>query len=385
VNRSPTNAVREALPLPLASRAQAYRPQIDTLRALAVTAVLISHLLVPFGGAHHGVRLFFVISGFLITGILLKQRDDHSQPLKAKLATFYIRRSIRIWPIFYLTLLIAAVFNFTNIRDSLIWHLTYLSNIYYLRVGEWDPAVAGHLWSLAVEEQFYLVWPFIILLVPPKRLPWVLGACIAIAITYRWGTSFTSLALSELAADLGPDIGTPAAFDALGIGAALALAKHAQVPDNVLLSLVKLFVAVACLAIVALTLLPASTSLAFTWLDFFFALIFGAMVFAADRGVRPRFKRLVEYPPVLYIGRISYGIYLYHLFVKHVVDRLAEMAGWDFPNRGPLTFLVVGGATLAAASLSWFAIERPLARWKQRFGYAAGRKPGPVSPAAVEG
>ena len=195
-----------------------YRPQLDTLRAIAVTSVLVTHLLLSFGPAHHGVRLFFVISGFLITTILLKQRDDPAQPLGNKLRTFCIPWLIRIWPIYYATLLAAALVNLDGIDASLPWHLLYLSNFYYMKLGSWDPWITGHLWSLSVEEQFYLIWPPIVLLVPRRALVWVLGAGAATAVAYRWGMTYAEVAF--------PDIGTPAAFDALCMGGALALAKH---------------------------------------------------------------------------------------------------------------------------------------------------------------
>ena len=342
----------------------AYRAQLDTLRAAAVTTVLVTHLLVPFGPAHQGVRLFFVISGFLITGILLKQRDESHQTLWQKLRIFYVRRSIRIWPIYYLTLGAAFAVNLASVRDSALWHFAYLSNFYYMKVGSWDPAVTGHLWSLSVEEQYYLLWPAIVLLIPDRRLVWVLAGGAATAVLYRWIMTLTSVAY--------PDIGTPAALDALCMGGALALAKHAGIPYR---SLRPYLWSALISALVAIAILEhsGSASAKFVLVDFCFAVVFTAIVAAADHGVKGPLKTIFESRPILYIGRISYGIYLYHLFVAYVTLRAASYIGFDLPARGIATFLMVSALTIVAATISWFVVERPLASWKRRFPYEADR------------
>lgn len=338
-----------------------FRPQLDALRAIAVSSVLVSHLLVPNGAAHHGVRLFFVISGFLITGILLRQRDSEAQSFWQKAQTFYVRRSIRIWPTYYLVLLVAALLGLENVRQSLGWHLAYLSNFYYLLKGRWDPTITGHLWSLSVEEQFYLVWPFVILLFPRLRLVWLLAGVIGSAVVYRAAVSPLNLAL--------PDIATPAAFDALGMGAALALAKHAGASD---VALKRFLVPAGALSAVAL-LLSTSAPAAFCFVtgDFFFAVIFTGVVAAADAGIGGLPKRLLEWAPVLYIGKISYGIYLYHLFVVYVIWAVTLRLGIDMPRRGLAMFLVGTVLTVATATGSWFLIEKPLAGLKRRYSYTA--------------
>ena len=139
------------------------QPQLDGLRAVAVAAVAWSHWErdyqagIPFGA---GVHLFFVLSGFLITRILLdvRQASDRGAAIRA----FYIRRALRIFPAFYVTLLLAWIAGVPLVRESLAWHATYLSNVWIFQMDQW-PGSISHLWSLAVEEQFYLAWPFLIL------------------------------------------------------------------------------------------------------------------------------------------------------------------------------------------------------------------------------
>ena len=138
--------------------------RFDGLRALAVLAVIQHHfgikavndVLAPGGPA---VQLFFVLSGYLITGILLDAREQADRG--AALTTFYIRRALRIFPAYYVALTLAASLN-VNVYDAWPWHAAYLSNVRIALDGKW-PGPVSHFWSLSVEEQFYLLWPMIVL------------------------------------------------------------------------------------------------------------------------------------------------------------------------------------------------------------------------------
>ena len=144
-----------------------YIPQLDTIRAIAVLLVIIHHWLpqdsvlniVPNGPL--GVNIFFVLSGFLITGILLREKDK-AEVLKQKKKTifrnFYIRRSLRIFPIYYLFLFVLWVIHDPSVQSDGTYFYTYTSN-YLFYSQEFFPARTAHLWSLGVEEQFYLLWP----------------------------------------------------------------------------------------------------------------------------------------------------------------------------------------------------------------------------------
>src|SRR5689334_6993090 len=166
-----------------------YMPQLDALRALAVLAVMVHHFLpvdrfIPPDYITLGflaVRLFFVLSGFLITGILLSYRSDTRDNA---LRRFYLRRVLRIFPIYYLTLFIALALQVRAIQLGAFWHLTYLSNYVAPFHPEWM-GPASHFWTLAVEEQFYFVWPFIVLFVPRKYLAGTIIGTIALALLFR--------------------------------------------------------------------------------------------------------------------------------------------------------------------------------------------------------
>ena len=147
-----------------------YFHELDVLRAISVIFVLMEHWGIsrglPLGMI--GVQTFFVLSGFLITNILLNQKENDNS-FSSNLKTFYIRRSLRIFPIFYITIVILYLLNAFNVRDEIIYHLTYTSNIPLFLNLEWSNKPV-HFWSLAVEEQFYLIWPTLILLTPKVRI-----------------------------------------------------------------------------------------------------------------------------------------------------------------------------------------------------------------------
>lgn len=154
-----------------------YVPQLDGLRAIAILFVMVFHLGVfPLGWV--GVPLFFVLSGYLITTILVA---DRSKSLRDFLARFYWRRTVRIFPLYYLYVLIIAVaaILFGYSLNGYGWFLAYLGN-YQIALSQDVPAggLVAHLWSLAVEEQFYLIWPFVVFF--SRRVwPWALAAIVA--------------------------------------------------------------------------------------------------------------------------------------------------------------------------------------------------------------
>ena len=177
-------------------------PHLDGLRALAVGAVLMEHFWAPWAiesrvplGAI-GVRLFFVLSGFLITAILLNAKarvEAGTRSTRSEMARFYARRALRLFPIFYLTIAVAAFAGIQIVRDSLWWHLFYTSNLFLAVKASWSGPIA-HFWSLAVEEQFYFIWPAVVLLCPRKWLIRIATCGIAAAVVF-------DLALIELGAN----------------------------------------------------------------------------------------------------------------------------------------------------------------------------------------
>jgi peptidoglycan/LPS O-acetylase OafA/YrhL len=358
---------------------QGYRPQLDSLRAFAVAPVLAAHFWLP--GLHLsslGVRLFFVLSGFLLTGILLRERDAaeaNGVRRGGVLFDFYARRILRIWPAYYFALIAAVIMGADAVAQTFAWHALFASNILFFIEQQWFPGVTAALWTLAVEEQFYLILPLTVLFVPAKYLrPLLIGSILA-AILYR-----LILALA-VPGRLDFDLILPVAqLDALGGGALLALVQHSKG-------------SIAWRKLLAWSLLPAA---------FFYAgilpdrvdVVFGeavyllpmiALVAGANAGIGGVTGRVLSASPVVALGRISYGIYLYHLFVAGAFDKLADMLGYPHVPDGPIRFLLFFGATIVAAAISWIVLERPALALRRHFRRVAFTQTlVPAAPGMIE-
>ncbi len=347
-----------------------YRSELDGLRCLGVALVLISHLplitdaplwnlLKELAGAlragYLGVDIFFVLSGFLITRILLSER---TLPRRWVIQTFFIKRALRIFPIFYLTVVYCWLV--VDLPDNeILANTLYVSNYYYSFVDDASPL--RHTWSLAVEEQFYLFWPLVILLMPLVRLNLVI-------ILTAVGLVATSMILAYLllpseTVKLISVRGTT--FRILSLAAGALMALHL---DRILL-----FRAWPLL-ILALLIFPALQAAIRTWngvgTELILLPVFSAWsvsiflsVLLCSRSnnlVSTIFKARLP----VYIGKISYGIYLYHLVVLHQMNlrdgyREGGVALWEVA--------IAIGVTLGIAMLSFHLIESRLLRLKHRF------------------
>lgn len=350
-----------------------YMKQLDGLRALAVCAVLWTHYLpeeywlfgIYWGG--YGVRLFFVLSGFLITGILLKSRQhiiQGQQCFTFTLRQFYIRRFLRIFPLYYTTLAVAAFMAIPPVNETIAWHIPYLSNIYFALRGRFHGDV-GHLWSLAVEEQFYLLWPWIILLLP-KHLLWM-TIIIFISIAPLFRLICTTLGINQVAIW----VLAPNAFDALCLGALLAYRSfHADELRIFKKHHVSFFLALGILTTIALQIVPfidASGLIVSAVTDTGRGLLFTALVAAAAHGFKGWVGKALESEPVVYVGKISYGIYLIHAFVPGIAHRIFDRFGFECCS-SPLPIAVFSTvATLVIAAISWQVLEKPMNNLKRFF------------------
>ena len=199
-------------------------PQLDGLRGIAVSLVVVHHWTSwgpSLGLGNIGVQLFYVLSGFLITRILLSAKDRcaaGASDLKGALMSFHVSRVARIWPVFYLT--IALVFiagdHFEH-RADLGWHALFGSNLLFFHRGEFGSALA-HFWSLAVEQQFYLLWPLVVLAVPLNCIEVVILGLIGVAPLMRM-----ALYVDGFTAFAQYNVLPFANFDSLGCGALTAL------------------------------------------------------------------------------------------------------------------------------------------------------------------
>lgn len=304
----------------LAVRGSDRLPQLDALRGLAVLLVLVGHsgpVGPVHGAAYVGVGLFFALSGYLITGILLRDWEQHG---RLRLARFYGRRIRRLAPALLLFLAVMVLLGQVTPRQTLP-SLFYAANIIQPVV------VLRHTWSLALEEQFYLVWPM--LLAPLLAFRFLRGWVVLGAAGFCIGVS--AIAPPEM------ETLNPAWVGALLAGCAIAIRPMSPPWWLALAGGLTLAWAVTVRDTSAAPMIAVAAPVIVAWL--------------------PRTWTL---RPLEWLGRISYGVYLYHYPIA-VEMRVADVA-W-VP-----AFAIVLGASVAIAGASWVLVERPIlfASLKQR-------------------
>ncbi len=362
----------------MSRNASAYMPQLDSLRAFAVLIVLASHYLdldrlpyslqrVWWGG--FGVQLFFVLSGFLITGILLRcrtQSETQKISYRSALLKFYARRSLRILPLYYGLIILGMLLKLPDARSYWPSLFTYTFNFAIAKTGEW-PMHYTPFWSLAIEEQFYLLWPWWIVFCPKQWIIYGVGALLLVGPAWRYLGD--SLAWNETARLCL----TPASLDMLGYGALLAaIFQTPQGPKSIHVILDR----AAPVAFISLCILITATAIdlwPFNWYSWAIgtaaSIVFMWLVSIAARGAQGFWGVIFNSKLLQYLGRISYGIYAFHLFVQPAVQRMAGKLGWFIPWRGWVMFVVASGASVVFAAASWRYFEGPLNGLKRYFPY----------------
>lgn len=372
-------------------------PALDGIRALAVTLVFIYH----FGGGSHGgavlrfidfvrqrgwvgVDLFFVLSGFLITGILHDTNSD-SHYFKR----FFARRSLRIFPIFYLV--VAVVLLLTPIFQYQ-WHwlqltfLVYMGNFFgnwfyyanpnfelYEVVSATHPAATvaiGHFWSLCVEEQFYLLWPIAVYFIRDRvRLLWTATGIAVLALALRLAMlAHFSIELSEIWI-----VRTlPFRMDSLLIGAILALVLRGPNADAWQRSAKWFFLAGAAAVLTIITLSPRYDS---PWLLSIGltlnALAAAGLICSTLRPGSPAF-RFFYLKPLRILGKYSYGFYIYHMLFRDAWLYLVVVVGARLHSNvlgGVVEFIAASIVTFLVSKLSYDVFEVKFLRYKRHFEY----------------
>jgi peptidoglycan/LPS O-acetylase OafA/YrhL len=358
---------------------------LDGLRGVAAMMVLLHHLAFAFCRGYQvgtaAVRVFFVLSGFLITGILLDYRrkiEMGRMSLGQSVGRFYFRRFLRLIPVLYLAVIVSALLNLGQARRSWPWDLTYLSNFYGVRQHALGLGT-GHFWTLAIEEQFYLFWPWIILFIPRRHMMGFLLVVILTAPVFR-----VAMMLSRRDATWYFCL-PPGSLDALGLGALLACARlEGASKEPMIRRLEKIgWIVGLPLTVFGLWAVRGGVSLVLMrhsrywfWavrpmqLDqlVFTESAYALLGFAAVASLvnRPRSigAAIMRWPPLVYLGTISYGLYVYHIPIAcFYLQYLRPNFAW-LPDGNTGYFFTVTGMSVAFASLSWFAMEKPIARWK---------------------
>jgi peptidoglycan/LPS O-acetylase OafA/YrhL len=353
-------------------------PALDGVRGLAILFVVLDHAaqLSPappghLGQTFHdallagrmGVDLFFVLSGFLITGILLDARGEGPRGPRGYFTAFYARRVLRIFPIYYLLVIPFGTW----------WYWVFAENILVARAG-WHaaPQTLTYMWSLAVEEQFYVIWPAIIAVLPRRSLKVL---CLALIV----GAPVLRLFLPPLAAYTL----TIARADALAMGGLVALLVRED--GNRYARQARALAAVAALGF-ALLLVTDGLAIPFGHMSLVagsctVALLAGATIYLLVLGHAPRWvTRAIEHPVLLSLGTYSYAMYLFHVPLSRLVAYwVSTHVSGTFPI---LLATSVGllGVAWTAAWISWRVIERPILSLKR---FVPMPSPGTVSPGTV--
>lgn len=352
-------------------------PELDGLRGIAILLVLLFHFapssgpLTAFIRVYQmgwiGVDLFFVLSGFLITGILL---DTAGKP--AYYRTFLVRRSLRIFPLYYAALLLACAAFYLpgeiRWREFLEqhggwWFAAYLGNFYVVHLNAW-PAVPMliPLWSLQVEEQFYLSYPLLVAFCRRATLKRVLQGMIAAGLLLR--VLVTSLAPENITAAY---VLMPCRMDVLAMGGWVAIAlrdRDAWLQDRRIGA-----VSLACGAGFGVIWWfgggtpwsPWMRTVGYSLLDIAFTGVLIVLV-AWPPSV---LTRMCRNPLLVWIGTVSYGLYLLHLLAGELVRRFVEPALGVEPLTSTDMVLCIAGAMLLAG-ISWRWFESPILRLRDR-------------------
>ena len=338
--------------------------ELDGLRGIACLGILVYHLkppIVPFGWA--AVDLFFVLSGFLITRILIQH-----PPSGQLLTSFYARRGLRIWPVYYLTILLIAlagpILPVKPVAEGLPYLLTYTQNLtrYWSDKAPLFSPYLAHFWTLANEEQFYLVWPLLIVVFGRRS---VIPAALALAATsvFMRIRGFDSWLLLARA-------------DGFAMGGLLAaiLSDNERVAcyrDRYRNGFRLVTVISALLLIFAITQgylpkfgrPPKGAGFSVLWINTAFLGLVGMLVVQSGQPGVAWLRR----PRLVRIGVISYGLYVYHfVFLMLGGDIVRSLGGRGRPF---WVDLISMGLTFSAAHLSWEYLEKPLLRFKKRFSY----------------
>jgi len=348
-----------------------YRPELDGVRGISILLVYIHHLYYPMiPGGFLGVDIFFVLSGFLITSLLV---EEWSRDGSISLKDFYIRRVLRLIPALFLVILIIGGFalTFLDKRRAIETYqgigltLSYVSNWLYAFNNFSANNPLGQTWSLAIEEQFYLTWPLLLSLALRFKLRrrlvlYIIALIIAIIALHRkmlvehWATVLRLYHASDTRADM------------LLIGCLLGL----LVSWNLLPHNRRLEISLKVLSVLAIIFLGYMVGTkcredmmlyqcgGFTLVALSIGLILTVVVIWPPKVV----LSVLRFAPLVWIGRISYGLYLWHWPVRWFVYTKNGLP----TSVGQLLIVVV--LSLSLTTLSYYFVEKPFLRWKKRFG-----------------
>lgn len=335
-----------------------YMPRLDGLRAIAVFGVLIEHFcpdarIVGLSPGGAGVTLFFVLSGYLITRILLNYQIRGIKIRRAAMH-FYTRRLLRLSPPYYVAIATGALFGLSGLSRTNWWiPALYLTNVNIAHHAAW-PGIADHFWSLAVEEQFYIAWFFVVVLLPARYFIGAVAATMALALSFR---------IFVYVAGLSPVVTVllPGHIGTLAAGGLIVYLEQRHSPAE------RIFLSRGLLILSGLVFTAVSISLFYLTFPRLVlyplsgALFFGCLIRQCAFDSSAHWLDWLAWRPLAHIGKISYGIYVYHRLIPE--DALSAIFGY---SRWAI-FGVLVVTSVLIAEISWIAMEQPLLRFKNRF------------------
>lgn len=370
--------------VPGVKRTAFYRPELDALRFFAFFGVFITHTLpgVPqFYSVHHfphlvgellqaisragayGVDLFFLLSSYLITELLLREKDATGA---LDILAFYKRRILRIWPLYFAFIGLGWALTLVDKTQSL--SLSYVA-AYLLLAGNWISAIKGNpqsviapLWSVSVEEQFYLLWPLLVRKARISRLATTALAMLAASSIFRY--IFLVAGLTDLRKN------TLTRLEPMALGIVIAVAFRLRVLRQLSATgrIIALSAGLACWLLVAefsnLDVSRLGTMLGYPLIAFGAAAIFLWCIGNSSPFLRS--------PVLVYLGKISYGLYVFHMLgIRIGVAALGNLTSRFSGFIAYWLFALI--TTIAMASISYFALERPFLRLKSRYTVVQSR------------
>jgi peptidoglycan/LPS O-acetylase OafA/YrhL len=351
--------------------------QLDSVRAIAMALVMLEHFggrdlnqHIPIGAGSVGVGLFFTLSGFLITGILLQSFDAGVENRRAVWLDFYARRLLRLVPPYFAVIAALVAMGIAPVVHSWPWDVSYLTNVHIARGGT-DTV----FWSLSVEEQFYLLWPLVIVFAPRR---WLIPAILAMggfSLLFKLGIELAGYDTRAVTRLLFANLML------LGAGCLLAVVSYrsgrANCFDWYQDGTRRAFTAAAwgflALAVLSWALFPKEGGMVRYYTnDILVGTFYAWLILNAAIGFTGAAGRVFGHPALQYIGRISYGLYLVHNWMPQIVEKyLGPMPKYQAAP-------IVLAATFGICVLSWHFFEQPILGLKRFFWNSALKKP--VSP-----
>ena len=374
------------------SSSAVYIPQFDIIRFFAAFMIVIYHSYLAWKGWYglpgiistgdyksfsrvgihvdqfirnlpFGVDIFFFISGYLLTYLLVVEKEKYG---KVNIPKFYIRRGLRIWPLyFFLVALSPLLVYWLGEKQPVYWPtIALINNFFTIHTQEWVYPFS-HFWSICIEEHFYIVWPLVVAFVPFRKLP----LAISLFIGLSWGYKiYTYIFLDSNWFLLY--LHTLSRMDMILFGCLLAVI-YIRKPFEF-----KLHWSVIGMMIIILILLFANDDLSNFELmingvtrRFVYILFFGILMM--DLLFNPRHQKIGQFKPLLYLGKVSYGIYMYgNILVLVVIKKFMPL----FSHANIYYyFLVIFILSLLIPVISYELLEKPFLRLKQRFALVKTR------------